>query len=89
MQMIVLVWLVLLPATSIANSAPSQASMLETARPDFAAIRDVQRKKSTFFDYLNKFLIVRQNFLDPLSVGTIGNELSSIHSGNASNNVFH
>jgi Bax protein len=57
MQMIVLVWLVLLPATSIANSAPSQASMLETARPDFAAIRDVQRKKSTFFDYLMPFVL--------------------------------
>ena len=57
MQMIVLVWLILIPATSIANSAPSKASMLESARPDFAAIQDVQRKKATFFDYLMPFVL--------------------------------
>lgn len=57
MQKILLVWLILLPATSIAGTTLPKHSTLETARPDFAAIQDVQTKKSAFFDYLMPFVL--------------------------------
>ncbi|MDG1925428.1 MAG: glucosaminidase domain-containing protein [Pseudomonadales bacterium] len=56
MQMILLVWLIVLPATTLAGATLAKHSELDTARPDFAAIRDVQTKKSAFFDYLMPFV---------------------------------
>lgn len=57
MQIILLIWFVLLPATSYAG--PMQASNFgsEIERPNFSEIQDVQTKKSAFFDYLMPYVL--------------------------------
>jgi len=85
MQMILLVWLILLPATTLAGATLAKHSELDTARPDFAAIRDVQTKKSAFFDYLMPFVLdanaaieaERARLLQMEAINATGRALSS------------